>query len=252
MSLLALALVAPVWAQQTEEEIGEPEIRRYTVEMIVFRYAQDVSVGSEQFRPDEPEPAPEFSEPMAIVDPEPAEPADEPGPLPDMEFTLLAREDYQLVETYQRMRRLDVYEPVMHFGWTQATWPEEQTDPIPLHRFARPPADMDGTLTLYLSRFLHLVVDLSVKLPDVAGVSGDDIDRRSRSRTVGDLLSTMEQDGRSPMPTYYRIQEDRIFKNGDLRYFDHPKFGVLAKITRVEETEEDQSSNGELLGYGPE
>ena len=26
-------------------------------------------------------------------------------------------------------------------------------------------------------------------------------------------------------------------KNGELRYFDHPKFGVLAKITRVEEPE---------------
>jgi hypothetical protein len=28
-------------------------------------------------------------------------------------------------------------------------------------------------------------------------------------------------------------------KNGDIRYFDHPKFGVIAKITRVEETEEE-------------
>ena len=40
-------------------------------------------------------------------------------------------------------------------------------------------------------------------------------------------------------PVRYRIQENRILKNGELRYFDHPKFGVLAKVTRVEDEEED-------------
>ena len=35
----------------------------------------------------------------------------------------------------------------------------------------------------------------------------------------------------------YRIAEDRIMRNGDLRYFDHPKFGLIAKLTLVEEEE---------------
>jgi hypothetical protein len=48
-------------------------------------------------------------------------------------------------------------------------------------------------------------------------------------------------------PVYYRIQENRILKNGELRYFDHPKFGVLAKVTRVEE--EEETGDTELLGY---
>jgi hypothetical protein len=42
-----------------------------------------------------------------------------------------------------------------------------------------------------------------------------------------------------PPPIRYRISEDRIMKNGDIRYFDHPKFGMIAKITRVEEAEEE-------------
>jgi hypothetical protein len=42
----------------------------------------------------------------------------------------------------------------------------------------------------------------------------------------------------------FRIAEDRIFKSGDLRYFDHPKFGVLAKISRVEEPEDDEAEAG--------
>jgi hypothetical protein len=50
-----------------------------------------------------------------------------------------------------------------------------------------------------------------------------------------------------PAPVRYRIFEDRIFKSGDLRYFDHPKFGVLAKITRVEEPG-DEEPEAALLG----
>jgi hypothetical protein len=33
-------------------------------------------------------------------------------------------------------------------------------------------------------------------------------------------------------PVRYRIYEDRIMKTGDLRYFDHPRFGVVARVTR--------------------
>ena len=40
-------------------------------------------------------------------------------------------------------------------------------------------------------------------------------------------------------PIFYRIQENRIIKNGEIRYFDHPKFGVIAKVTRIEEPEDD-------------
>jgi hypothetical protein len=31
----------------------------------------------------------------------------------------------------------------------------------------------------------------------------------------------------------YRITEDRIMRDGDIRYFDHPRFGMLARVTRV-------------------
>ena len=135
-------------------------------------------------------------------------------PLPDIEFARLARDEYQLTDMYGRLMRLEAYEPVMHFGWTQSTWPKEETQPISLHRFGRPPANLDGSLTLYLSRFLHLVVDLELGAP-------------------------------TEEPVYYRIEEDRILRNGELRYYDHPNFGLLAKVTRVEESED----TSELLGY---
>lgn len=253
--LLSLAAFLTASAQETPDAlIEEPEIRRYTVEVIIFEYAQEVSTGSEVFIADVPEinellledPVEEDLE--IIEEPEPGT-EEEPEPLPDTEMVLLAEDDYQLDEVLGHLRRLDVYEPVMHFGWTQATWPEEQTEAIPLFRFEEPPEGLDGSLTLYLSRYLHLVVDLQLDAPQVAMVSRENIERHGDT-TVGELLGYMEGEERLP-PVKYEIQENRILKNGELRYYDHPKFGVLAMVTRVEDEEEDPET-GELLGYGPE
>ena len=258
-SLLSLLLLTPALAQQPDAELANTEdveeIRRYTVEVIVFRYAQEVSTGSEVFLPDQPEPELNMDEAVEFVQvPEPVE-EKEREPLPDIELRLLAEEDFQLIEILDRMERLDVYDPVMHFGWTQATWPKEVTEAIPLGRFARLPEGLDGTLTLYLSRYLHLVVDLALQAPpesDVMVTGRDEIPQQGDSRSIGGLLGLIDDEALEPLPTYYRIQEDRILKNGELRYYDHPKFGVLAKVTRVEEEEEDASGDGELLGYGTE
>jgi hypothetical protein len=239
----------PAAAQELPGDIEpeEPEVRRYTVEMIVFLYAQDVSTGSEIFPGDEPESAAlPLGEDIVVIDETRETPAADREPLPDMELVLLDRADFQLGDIMDRFRRLDVYKPVMHFGWTQATWPEEQTEAIPLHRLARPPAELDGELTLYLSRFLHLVVDLQLEAPKTRTINVDDQERLGDVQTVGGLLDEVN----SQLPVYYRIDENRILKNGELRYYDHPKFGVLAKVTRVEEAEEP--GEVELLGYGSE
>lgn len=240
ISLLATLCALPVLAQDVGDLTEEPEIRRYSVEIIVFTYAQDVASGNEVFLPDEPvEPASE-GDLLVIEEPEPAE---EPEPLPDIEFVLFDDEDYRMQEIFERLQRLDAYDPVMHFGWTQAAWPEEQTEAIPLHRFARPPAGLDGSLTLFLSRFLHLVVDLQLEAPRAAG------NRADGSAAFGNY-APLRDDGlfEEPAAVYYRIQEDRKVRNGELRYYDHPKFGVLAQVNRVEEEEEDPET-GELLGY---
>ena len=216
MTLLTAGLLLAIGAGAQDPSAPEDEIeeiRRYTVEVIIFSYAQDVGLGSEIFVP-EPSEVEDFLPPEgeAIVfdDTSLNEPvADEPE-LRDLGIVLLETEELTLTEIRQRLDRLDVYEPLMHFGWTQPTYPAEETPPIQLHTFGRPPPTLSGELTLYLSRFLHLVVDLSLD-------SEQDFER-----------------------IVYRIDEDRILKNGETRYFDHPRFGVIAKVTRVEEEPADE------------
>jgi hypothetical protein len=212
---LFILILLPL-AAGAQDDIAEEveEIRRYTIEMIIFKYAQSVSSGSEIFPGDEPPRDGLFAD-------DDVSPADiRPRVIRDVEFARLARDEYTMDEIMGRLRRLEAYNPIMHFGWTQITWPKEQTRPINLASLARPPQGLEGTLTLYLSRFLHLVVDLQLDAPRNASVDATRADRMAG-------------------PVRYRIQEDRILKTGDVRYFDHPKFGVLVKVSRVDDEQEE-------------
>jgi len=249
VSLLLLPLLAAgALAQETLEEEDELDIRRYTVEMIIFSYAQSVSTGSEIFPPDLP-PDVEIvddmlldedlegtaaleSIPEIVAEPEVSEELEEEAALEDKKYELkmLAEEDFELLETYEHLERLDAYEPMMHFGWTQPTYPDQEVAARPLSSFATPPDGLEGELTLYLSRYLHLAVKLQ-------------LDESFADEPVEDGYY---EDSPISYPVYFRIDEDRIFRNGELRYFDHPKFGVLAKITRVEEEEPNPNPNPDL------
>jgi len=226
ISPLILLILLPLAAGAQDDVTEEiEEIRRYTIEMIVFKYAQSVSTGNEVFPGDAP--------PRDGLFPEDDLSRTEirPKVLRDVEFARLERGEYTMGEIMGRLRRLEVYNPIMHFGWTQITWPEEQTRPIQLASIARPPQGLDGTLTLYLNRFLHLVVDLELDAPGNASFDAN------RAGTMAG-------------PVSYRIQEDRILRTGELRYFDHPKFGVLVKVSRVDDEQDELPTvdDTELLG----
>lgn len=239
MTTMLLAMLCLASAEAQDEAMDEEApIQRYTVEVIIFKYLQDVSSGSEVFPADRPAvdalPLDNASDTPAASPPEPREPVS----VGDPELVPLAADQFTLTETRRRLELLDVYDPLVHFGWTQAAWPEEQTRPISLGSMVRLPDGLDGELTLYLGRYLHLVVDLALDgVPPAperaapferAGGFSDGRMRDEREETAGFL------------PVRYRINEDRILRNGETRYFDHPKFGVLAKVSRVAEDEGPQ------------
>ena len=274
---LAMAIAQDEALQPELEET--PEIRRYTVEIIVFSYLEDVSVGSEQFIPDEPpveeellldedgNPIVEFEELDDVVEVVDAEMnAEEEEPFvwvvsdveegttdlatehaegeerAKLEFVPLTEEELVLSDAIRQFELLDAYETIMHVGWTQPTYPAEETPPMQLQLFGEVPDGLNGTFTLYLSRYLHLVVDLALDAPvEVVELADEDSFfsyRDAQRQYSGDFDAAAQ-------PVRYRIQENRIVKNGELRYFDHPKFGVVAKITRVEKVEEEELDDSE-------
>ena len=255
---------------ESESLSGEEveEIRRYTVEMIVFEYAESAVSGNELFEPDEVLPEEDsyalqprsFGDPGTVVDSEapvaiddaefsadeslefllPEEPEVEqvleelPSHILQTRLEVLDPDRYAMVDIYKKLVQLDAYKPIMRAAWTQATYEKEDTLPIRLRRLGNAPLRLDGKLTLYLSRYLHLVVDLTIESEREESATRD----VELPRYYGDRRPSRNYGygyGQKQQPIKYSISEDRIFRNGELRYYDHPRFGVLARITRYEE-----------------
>jgi hypothetical protein len=268
----AMIFGAAAWAQEPllEEELFEdelPEIRRYSVEVIVFAYNEEVSVGTEVFVPevgeypsfelldfpglDEEGAIPDDSVPTYVEVTTDVDETEEPEELDEadeafFEMLLHSEDELMLTGTVDRLDRLDAYEPLLHIGWTQTALAEADTPALDLREFGEPPERLSGSLTLYLSRYLHLVVDLELdadldedSMQDIAADLDAPIVRYDDSRTQNDYDSILFDAGPAYGRLSYRINENRLFKNGETRYYDHPKFGVIAKVVRVEQEEEE-------------
>ena len=269
----------PTLLPDAELEEQEPR-RRYTVEVIVFEYAELVGAGNEIFEPERP-PADDIDAddaaaarygdaaawpknpllgpddpfvvgvgedglPEPLLDPladDGAVPARTPeeiesatlteigGLLTSADFRVLTPEERTMTGIHERLIRLDAYQPVFWGGWTQAALDADTALPISLRRIGPHPLSLQGTLKLYLQNYLHLVIDLSME-QQISTVQRDPVfqapDQRAWGRGTGyGVVDTQT--------IRYAIAEDRIFRSGELRYFDHPKFGVLARIVRVED-----------------
>jgi Peptidoglycan-binding protein, CsiV len=256
MTALFATMISPAMAQvesealpeEDAEEIVDP-IRRYTVELIIFSYAEGASRGGEIWIGDEPATEAaydssndnyfgDFDESLTEIETPVAH------RYMDLELVLSGEDDYTMNGIYDKLVELDAYEPLVRTGWTQPTYEKEVTASIELQTLAESPPWLDGSLTLYLGRYLHLVVDLTM---DADRTVTEEMDEDSAAEaTFGDSRVRDEYEAIDAYgevltgPIRYRILEDRIMKNGDIRYYDHPKFGVVAKVTRFEEPEEDE------------
>ena len=265
----------------TQLDAEAEEVRRYSVEVIVFEYL-DSAGSSELFKPEEitiPDagmdgngtgvsenrpgnlsPGVDLADSDAPLSAESSDDATEPGMSDDLRaamllepiekvptleeagFEILDPGSYQLNDIYNRLTRLDAYRPLMRGAWIQPALEQNQSIPLKLRRIGNPPLRLDGTITLYLSRFLHLVVDLSLEEKGPVRPMGGNRrieyagDNRVNARIGADSLFVTPS-------IFYRIQEDGILRSGELRYYDHPKFGVLAQVSRIEEETPDTADD---------
>ena len=268
---------------QDDEEVVE-EVRFYSVEVILFEYASNVSAGNEVFEPvpgmesEEsedsensetgipvfgdmaPEPVTahdeddviEFGDFVEVVEEEVTELALIPS-MSDIDFRLLTEEELTMGEINERLLKLDAYQPVLWGGWVQSVHERAATPSIRLRALGIPPIHIDGTLTLYLKNYLHLAVDLTreQKISTVQPIYRQEKPSRDATRSYDNNVQSYGDDAYGLADTQtiiYEIKEDRLFNSGQLRYYDHPKFGVLARVTRVEVSTPEDGSDDEAQG----
>lgn len=167
-------------------------------------------------------------------------------PLPADQFKLQAEAD--------KLANDSDYEVLLHTGWVQLGVPGGKGIPVRIHTALPAAADdaapatpaavvpatpagsvtpapaaatpvasapdaqprLDGVVTLTLSRYLHLDVDLVLRGEPAAPADS------------GGFFGTPTQ---QPQVQLYRLQESRRMRSKEIHYFDHPMFGVLAQVT---------------------
>jgi hypothetical protein len=207
-----------------------PPIPQYQVEIIVFAH-REFDAGEERFSQElaplrdqtllevplyvEPSP-PRATDPALAAPTEPA-PASVDDPLA---FRLLAPAQLQLNTEYRKLATVGAYRTVLHAGWVQPGLPEDQAKPFDLTLLGV--VNPRGNVRVYLSRFLHVSLDISYQ------------DGTAAAATTPEPLGNELRE--FALATRYRLTTERQTRSGELHYFDHPAFGVLVKVTPVQPT----------------
>ncbi|MGI9343195.1 MAG: CsiV family protein [Gammaproteobacteria bacterium] len=259
--------VALAQEPEAEAETEEPWMAdRYEVEIIVFRHVDQSRNTPEQaateiidrfsslaLYPESNERRDAAESDRLLIDEQPLYPPEVTfelmevgGTYPD--FTPLDADSEQLGNVYSRLERLDAYQPILHRAWSQAARPADQS--VPMRVTA--PADgdlaagdlrLDGTLTVYKERFVHLAVDLDLG-PDAPPQATQDSGPWPAFGDVftgGNPEATPLQNDRAT--TAFKLQESRRIRGTSAQYFDHPQFGLIARITRIESDEEEETAD---------
>ncbi len=132
-------------------------------------------------------------------------------------------ENYLLQEALQKLTPQKGYQVIYHRAWRQPAYPDVQALPLAIDEVTLNDEQISGTVKFYKNRYAHMDVDLTLwrKIPP-----------QIRARFAEHENLPLEQ---LPDSWPFSLQETRKMKSGDWHYLDHPLFGVLMVIQRIEQ-----------------
>ena len=165
----------------------------YDVELIVFinKYPND---DGEQWN---------------MPDPDAIKPS---GFFPEDHFTELASAFYTINNISYALERSGRHSVLFHRAWRQLAYDNAHAVAYPIHSLAENGRDsVEGVIKLVRERFLHLDVDVQLM-------------------SARDGTQVLYSDSPDSKPAFELVETRRIRSNV-LHYFDHPRFGMIAKVT---------------------
>lgn len=99
------------------------------------------------------------------------------------------------------------YRVLAYLRWVQTV--DAKSIAKPMRVMSATPGELEGTIRFFMSRHLHLDVNLA-------------------------LRETVAASGSEPTATVYQMNEQRKIKTQETHYFDHPRLGVLVRVMPVE------------------
>ena len=248
MTLLAISALAPVPATSQDEQVGESGTASwYQVELIVFAQGSGAAPTGEDFSPVPSDwvylggvypgedsgviMSPGFamevtgdddiSEEDTLTAEQTGAETDEAAPTEEQERRFFAVDEsaLSLKAYYDTLRRRDAYEPLLYLAWAQPGYDADAAPVLPVDVFGGAGPGLDGEVSMYRSRYLHLRLDLILQ--------SDQTSAAASAAATPYILET-------ELPRFEMAQKRRMRSN-EIHYFDHPRIGALAVIRPLDE-----------------
>jgi hypothetical protein len=144
--------------------------------------------------------------------PRPARAAALNAAFPEGEFTELGKSFYALNNVSYALDHSRGYTVLFHRAWRQLAYDRNEAVAYPVHSIVGNGRNsVEGTVKLLRERYLHLDMDLFLM-----SSNGDS--------------KILYSDDAGNIPVF-ELREKRRIKSTELQYFDHPRFGVIARVT---------------------
>ena len=141
-------------------------------------------------------------------------------------FKIAPKESWTLENTYSRLDRIKVYQPIIWNGWYQSLNELDFSQNINIRRLKNTLGVLKGHVKLYTSKGgkLRLALDISMLEENKYWPKSEEIYDLENTDTLPQSFTEIIS---------YPFTDDKEMKLNELRYFDHPKFGVIAKVTKI-------------------
>jgi hypothetical protein len=202
----------------------------YAIEVIIFAHKDGQQQSAEQFN-------------FKHIIPPPSNGINLNSATNNSQWQAIPREDYILNHVAKRLKRSSNYRILKHVAWRQPMVEKKDSQPIsiqagrdftyqyPEHAYRQiefsdsstsasddsKVLELDGTINIVITRYLHLYTDLVYRVP------------RTISTDIGDSLNH----GQSLVD--HSVQSHRRMRSRELHYIDHPLVGILIEATPIKD-----------------
>jgi hypothetical protein len=223
----------------------------------------------------QPVPSPSVVPPTVLTPPAPVEPQ-------STAFAILPQSQREFAGKAAYMQRSGRYRVLFHEAWLQPMRGQASAVPIVLDRSGDggPWPALQGTIKLYLSRYFYLETNLwlntqgeylpgawrmpppplaptSIKIEEPRqtqpgpGVLAQAIPPAPQTGVADTQFSAPESQALGPAYPFRHavlLKQTRRMRSREVNYIDHPVFGVVVKVTPLEEAATETTAEGALPG----
>ncbi|MCW8929922.1 MAG: peptidoglycan binding protein CsiV [Gammaproteobacteria bacterium] len=147
--------------------------------------------------------------------------------------------NYKLSDSAAHLRYSPNYKLLAHFGWTQRSLSKNRALPIRINSNQFSDSLIpSGEIKLYVSRYLHMLVDLQASKCDYTNtekISDEALDKQLESgQSKLEIEAGLQNTGTDTtecVNNVYKFKQNRKMRSRELHYIDNPVFGMLVYVT---------------------